>query len=141
MSAGWAPPAHWTEIASGLRKSGSCTLDGDGNGAVTFDPDHANQRWVITSVIVSTNQPATAVLVPFATGALNTTSLSQMSQGNQLGTSWDGNNDTFGGTPVDVGPCDFYTVLFYPPPGQPGAALAGVIATVIVLGTKYTRRQ
>lgn len=140
MTAGFTPPAHWAEVPSQLRKALTVTLDATGNGVVTFSPDHANQRWVITTVVVSTNQSSTATLVPYATGALNTTSLSQMSPGNQLGTSWDGNNDTFAGPPFDVGPCDFYSVLFYPPPGQSGAALAGVIATAVVMGTKYSRR-
>ena len=141
MTAGFTPPDHWGEVASLLTKNGSVTLDSSGNGVVTFTPDNANQRWVVTTVIVSTNQSATATLVPYATGALNTTSLSQMSPGNQLGTSYDGNNDTFGAPGFDVGPCDFYSVLFYPPPGQSGSTLSGVIATAIVKGTKYTRRS
>lgn len=140
MTAGFTPPDHWGETASQLRKSGTVTLDANGKGSVSFSPDSANQRWVVTTVIVSTNQSATATLVPYATGALNTTDISQMSQGNQLGTSYDGNSDTFGGPPFDVGPCDFYSVLWYPPPGQSGAALSGVIASAVLQGTKYTRR-
>jgi hypothetical protein len=141
VTAGFIPPDHWGEVASQLGKNGSVTLDGNGKGAISFSPDNANQRWVVTTVIVNTNQPATATVVPYATGALNTTDISQMSPGNQLGTSYDGNNDTFGGQPFDVGPVDFYSVLFYPPPGQSGTPLAGVIATAIVKGTKYTRRS
>lgn len=140
MTAGFIAPDHWTEAAAQLRIAASVTLDANGNGVVSFSPDHANQRWVVTTVIVNTNQSATASLVPFASGALNTVSLSQMSPGNQLGTSYDGNNDTFAGPAFDVGPCDFYSVLWYPPPGQSGASLAGVIATAVVKGTKYTRR-
>lgn len=141
MTAGFIPPAHWGEAASQLRKNGSVTLDANGKGSVSFSPDNANQRWVVTAVIVNTNQSATASLVPYATGALNTTDISQMSPGNQLGTSYDGNNDTFGGQPFDVGPCDFYSVLWYPPPGQSGSSLAGVIATAVLQGTKWTRRN
>lgn len=140
MTAGFTPPDHWTEVPSQLRKSGSVMLDANGKGSVSFSSDHANQRWVVTGVNVSTNQAANATVVPYATGALNTTDISQMSPGNQLGTSWDGNNDVFAGPPFDVGPADFYSVLFYPPPGQSGTPLAGVIATAIVTGTKYTRR-
>lgn len=140
MTAGFVPPDAWTEVAAQLVARGSVTLDGNGNGVLTFQTDHANQRWVVTTVIVSTIQPSTASLVPYATAALNTTSLSQMSPGNQLGTSWDGNTDTFGGPAFDVGPCDFISVLFYPPLGQAGAALAGVVATAVLKGTKYTRR-
>lgn len=142
MTAGFTPPDAWIEVAAQLAARGSVTLDAAGNGVLTFGTDHANQRWVVTTVIVSTSQPSTATVVPYATCALNTTSLSQMSPGNQLGTSWDGNTDTFGGPAFDVGPCDFVAVLFYPPPGQPGAgaALAGVVASVVLRGTKYTRR-
>lgn len=141
MTAGFTPPDHWNEAAGQLRKSGSVTLDGNGKGSVTFSPDSANQRWVVTTVVVNTSQPASATLVPYATGALNTTDISQMSPGNQLGTTYDGNNDTFAGPAFDVGPCDFYSVLFYPPPGQSGAPLAGVTATAVITGTKYTRRS
>ena len=137
---GFTPPDHWTEIASQLRKSGSVTLDSNGKGYVSFSTDSANQRWVVDTVIVNTNQSATATLVPYATGALNTTDISQMSPGNQLGTTYDGNNDSFGAPSFDLHPVDFYSVLWYPPPGQSGAALAGVIATAVILGTKYTRR-
>lgn len=140
MTAGFIPPGSWTEISSQLRKAQTVTLDAGGRGACTFSTDNANQRWVVTSVIVNTGQPATASVVPYATGALNTTDITQMSAGNQLGTSWDGNNDTFGGSAFDIGPCDFYSVLFYPPPGQDGTSLAGVTATAILIGTKYTRR-
>lgn len=142
MTAGFIAPDHWKESATQLTARGSVTLDANGNGILTFAPDHANQRWVVTTIVVATSQPSTASVVPYATAALNTTSLSQMSPGNQLGTSWDGNTDTFGGPPFDVGQCDFFSVLFYPPPGQAGgaAALAGVVASAIVKGTKYARR-
>jgi len=139
MTAGFTPPAHWTEIATQLRKSAQVTLDGSGKGSVTFSTDHANQRWVVTTVTVGTNQDAAATLVPYCTGALNTTDITQMSPGNQFGTTWDGNNDTFTG-PFDLDPVSFYSVLWYPPPGQDGSSLAGVIASAVVTGTKYTRR-
>jgi hypothetical protein len=118
MSAGFIPPDHWSETSSQL-------------------------RWVITSIVVSTNQSSVAQVVPYATLALNTTDFSQMSQGNQRGTTYSGNNDTYS-SPLDVGPCDFASVLFYPPPGSSPsqiAQLSGVIATAVVLGTKYTRRK
>lgn len=140
MTAGFIAPDHWQEVATQLTARGSVTLDANGNGVLTFAPDHANQRWVVTTVIVATNQASTAAIVPYATGALNTTSLSQMSPGNQRGTSFDGNNDTFGGPAFDVSSGDFYSVLFYPPPGQSGSGLAGVVATAVVQGTKYSRR-
>lgn len=142
MAAGFVPPPHWTETASQLRTSAQGTLNAAGAAAITFSPDSANQRWVISQIVVSTNQLATAQVVPFAGIALNTTDITQLSQGNQRGTSYSGNNDTYSGV-IDVGPCDFLSILFYPPPGStPGqiATLAGVIANAVVLGTKYTRR-
>lgn len=142
MTAGFVPPGHWTETASQLRKSGQVKLDAGGKGTLSFDTDSANQRWVVTSVVITTNQNATATVVPQCTLALNTTDISQLSAANQRGTSWSGNNDTFSGT-VDVGPCDFLSLMFFPPPGSTGAQialLAGVIANVVVNGTKYTRR-
>jgi hypothetical protein len=94
----------------------------------------------VASVVVSTNQAATATVVPVATLALNTTSLSSMSAGNQRGASWSGNNDTFSIGKINVGPCDFLSVLFSPPPGQSGTSMSGVIASAVVTGTKFTKR-
>ena len=139
MTAAFVPPAHWAEAASQLKISGSVTLDSNGNGTVQFTPVNANQRWVVLAVLVSTNQAAVATVVPYATLALNSGDIATMSQGNQQGTSWAGNNDQFRGG-LDVGPCDNVSVLFYPPPGQSGTPLAGVIATAVVTGTRYTRR-
>ena len=142
MTAGFVPPPHWTETAGQLKQTGSVTLNAGGIGTVTFSPVNANQRWVIGKVVVSTNQDATAVVIPYATLALNTVDFATLSQGFQRGTSWAGNNDSFSGT-MDVGPCDFFSVLFYPPPGSSPsqvAQLAGVIATAVATGTSYTRR-
>lgn len=133
--AGWP-----NEIAADLKKSAQTTLNASGLAVVTFSPDHANQRWEVTYIGVSTNQNATATLIPNAVPALNTTSLSTMSAGNQRAqATWSGNNDAFRGL-IDVGPCDFLSVLFYPPTGQSGAPLSGVIASVVITGTKYTKR-
>jgi hypothetical protein len=142
MTAGFVPPPNWTETATQLKTSASVTLDATGSGTVMFTPNNANQRWVVTTVVLSTNQAATATVVPYATLALNTNDITTMSQGNQQGTSWAGNNDQFRGA-LDVGPCDNMSVIFYPPPGATSgqiADLAGVIATAVVTGTKYTRR-
>lgn len=128
-----------TEVQSELRVSGQVTLDSSGNGVLTFDPDNANQRWEVTSVVVSTNQDATATVVPVATLALNTAIFDTMSPGNGRGASWSGNQDTFAGL-VHVGPCDFLTVAFSPAAGQSGSSLSGVIATAVVTGSKFTRR-
>lgn len=142
MTAGFTPPPHWTETASQLRQSGQVKLTSAGTGTLSFETDSANQRWVITSIVISTNQAATATVVPQCTLALNTTDISQLSQGNARGTSWSGNNDTFSAS-VDVGPVDYVSLLFFPPPGSTGAQIAmlsGVIAGAVVQGTKYTRR-
>lgn len=128
-----------TETESQLRASGQVTLDSSGNGVLTFDPDNARQRWEVTSVVVSTDQDATATVVPVATIGLNGTALDTMSPGNKRGASWSGNQDTFTGM-VHVGPCDFLTVAFSAAPGQPASALSGVIAAAVVTGSKHTRR-
>jgi hypothetical protein len=138
----WQPPDHWTEIQSQLKKTGQVKLDASGNGVLYFTPDSARQRWQVSSVIVTTSQAANATVVPQATVALNTNDLGTMSQGNNRGASWSGNQDTFQGN-IDVGPCDNLTVLFNPAPGSTAgqiAQLVGVIASVVVLGDKFTRR-
>ena len=128
-----------TEIRSELKKSQQVTLDAAGHGTIIFDPDHANQRWEVTAVVVGTNQAATATTVPVATLALNTTSFGTLSAGNSSGASWNGNQDTFTGT-WNIGPCDFLTVLFTPPAGAGVDSLPGVVAFAVVTGSKYTRR-
>ncbi len=131
-----------TEIEGVLVKSGTCKLDSTGNGTVTLDPENARQRWEVKSVVVSTNQAATATVVPVATVAKNTAIASQLSQGNNGGQSWSGNQDVFAGQ-WDIGPADFLSVLFTPPPGATSpqiSALSGVICYVTVTGSKYTRR-
>jgi len=135
----WTPPGHWVEVESQLKKSGQVTLDSNGNGVLTFDPDNARQRWVVEQVVVSTAQSSTATVVPQAIIALNTVTVATLSMGNQRGASWSGNQDTFTGN-VDVSPADYLTVAFTCPAGQSPAALAGVVASAIVTGTKHTRR-
>lgn len=132
-------PARDGEIATLLKRSGTVTLSSVGVGTLTFDPDNSSQRWEVTGVVVATNQAATATTVPVATLAINTNSFATMSQGNQRGSTWSGNSDSFTGL-IDVGPCDWLSVLFTPPPGNAGTALSGVIASAVVTGTKYTQR-
>lgn len=128
-----------TELQLQLRKSAQVTLDANGNGVITFDPDNAWQRWVITEVVVSTNQAATATTVPLVSLALNTVQQSTMSLGNLRGQSWNGNQETFTGQ-ENVGPCDYFAVIFSAPQGQSGTPLAGVICNAVITGSKYTRR-
>ena len=160
----WPAPV---EVTSLLKKSGQVALDVNGNGALYFDPDNARQRWEVTSIVVKTNQPATATIVPVVHILLNTADVTVPSDGNNRGASWSGNEDTFQGK-VDVGPCDFLTISFTPPAGAPGnpgtpalfpstttwpggsvypsagvagsSVLSGVIASAVVSGSKYTRR-
>jgi len=136
---GTPPPSHWVEIPAQLKKSGTVTLDSSGNGFISFDPDSARQRWVVTQVVVSTNQVSTATVVPVVTLALNSTGITTMSQGNQRGSTWSGNQDEWNGV-IEVSACDFLGVLFSPPPGQSGTPLSGVVCTAVVTGTKYNRR-
>lgn len=136
-------PAQAGEVEGLLKKSGSVKLDTNGNGVLTFDPDNANQRWEVTSVVNFTNQVATATVIPVATIAINSVTFATMSAGNQRGATWSGNQDVFRGL-TDVGPADFLTISFSPPPGATGAqiaTLAGVIASAVVTGSKYTRRR
>lgn len=126
------------EVSGQLKKSGQVTLTAVG-GVLTFETDHANQRWEVTSVVVSTNQAATASLVPNVTLAENTSTLATMSAGNNRGTTWNGNAETFTGL-WHVGECDNMSVIWSPPAGQSGTPLIGVIASAVVSGTKYSRR-
>lgn len=131
------------EVEAELKKSGTVKLDAAGNGVLTFDPDNAWQRWEVTSVVNATNQAATATVVPTVTLAVNTVTFATLSQGNQRGATWSGNQDVFRGL-VHVGPGDFFTVSFSPPAGATGAQIAtlvGVIASAVVTGSKYTRRR
>jgi hypothetical protein len=135
MMAGWP-----NEISGDLKKSMQAKLDANGLAVITFSPDHANQRWEVTYIGVTTHQNANATLIPYAVPALNTVSLSTMSAGNQRAqATWSGNNDAFRGL-IDVGPCDFLSILFYPPTGQSGTPLSGIIASAVVTGTKYIKK-
>ena len=136
---GWTPPDNWTEVQAQLKMSGQVKLDASGQGTLFFTPPSAHQRWNVTGVVVSTNQAATATTVPIATVALNSNDITTMSAGNNRGQSWSGNQDTFTGD-IDVGPCDNLTVIFCPPTGQSGTPIAGVIASAVVTGLKFTRR-
>lgn len=131
-----------TEIEGRLVKSGSVKLDSTGNGVITLDPENARQRWEVASVVVSTNQSATATVVPVATVAKNTSIASQLSQGNNGGQSWSGNQDVFAGK-WEISAADYLSVIFSPPPGATGgqiAALSGVICYATITGAKFTRR-
>lgn len=137
-----AVSAPAAELDGQLHQAGQVTLDSTGSGVLTFAPDNARQRWVVQTVVVSTNQAATATVVPVATVAKNTPVAPVLSQGYVRGSSWSGNQDTFTGE-VHISPADYLSVLFVPPPGATAgqiAALAGVICSATVTGTRHTRR-
>lgn len=123
-----------------LTKSGSVVLDASGNGVIIFDPDNANQRWEVTNVDVSTNQPGTATTIPVVTIAVDTVTVETLASYNQRGSTWSGNQDQWSGGTIDVGSCNWLAVCFSPVPGASGAPLAGVLAKARITGTKYTRR-
>ena len=131
-----------TEVEGQLHKAGSVTLNSSGQGVITLDPASARERWEVRSVVVQTNQAATATVVPVATVGKNTTILSQLSQSNNLGQSWAGNQDVFTGQ-IDISPADYLSVMFGPPPGATSgqiATLSGVICACTVTGSRFTRR-
>ncbi len=128
------------EITSDLKASGQVKLNTSGVGVLQFSPDHANQRWEISTIVVSTDQAATATTVPVASLALNTVDPTTASPGNAQGSSWNGNQETFTGS-IKVGECDFLAVIFAPPAGASGTPLSGVIGRAVLTGTKYTRRR
>ncbi len=140
-AADFTPPAHWRELSAQFRTSVVATLDSTGSAVAFFESGSANQRLVMRAISVNTNQVATATVIPWVTVALNTTSLSTMSQSNQCGTTNYGLINTFRGN-LDVGQCDYLAVLFYPPPGSSAGSIAllnGVKVTAVAFGTKYTR--
>jgi hypothetical protein len=136
---GWTPPDHWQEMQSQLKKSGTVVLNASGQGTIYFTPDSARQRWVINQVVVTTNQAFNAGTVPTVTLALNSNDITTMSDGNNLGQTWSGNQDTYSGE-QDVGPCDNFCVIFSPPSGQSGSSMSGVICGARLMGVKYSRR-
>lgn len=136
---GWTPPDHWSESQAQLKKSGSVKLNSSGQGTIYFDPDSARQRWVVSAIEVKTNQAFSAGTVPTVTVALNSNDVTTMSDGNQRGQTWSGNQDTYTGE-IDVGPADFLSIVFAPPTGMAGTSLSGVICSAVVTGVKYNRR-
>jgi hypothetical protein len=134
-------PDGWIERSSPLRASGTTTLNATGNGVIIFDPDHANQRWEIDSVKVSTDQAGTATTIPVVNLALNSDDVATMAGYNMRGATWSGNQDTWSGGIIDVGSCDSFSVIFSPVPGTSGAAMSGVAVKAQLTGTKYSRRS
>jgi hypothetical protein len=114
------PGGDWAPVGE-IRRRQSVTLDGSGNGAVTFTVWHANQRWVIEYVGVSTNQAPTTAPYPTATVYEG-----PQQAGMSDGATWTGNQDTFRGRFV-MDACTDLTVAFT-------GGVAGSAATVIIEG-------
>lgn len=115
--------ADWVQTGS-VRRRKSVTLDGSGNGTVTFGVDwSSNHKWVISSLIVATNQAPNQAPYPTATAYLG---------GQQVGVSegatWTGNQDVFQG--VAEMTADDLNVAFTG--GVPGS-----VATAIIEGDSY----
>jgi hypothetical protein len=115
--------ADWVKQGS-VRRRQNVTLDGNGDGTITFGVDwSANHKWIITSLLVSTTQAPTTAPYPTATAYLG---------GQQVGVSegatWTGNQDIFTGT-AEMGADELYVVWTG---GVPGS-----VATAIIEGDSY----
>lgn len=108
--------------AGAVHRSGTCTLDATGSGTIIFEVQHANQRWKIYSVVISTNQAQTTAPYPQATvyaGGIAQPGLSQ-------GASWLGNQVTLTGE-VMMDPGIDLTVGF-------SGGVPGTVATAVIDG-------
>lgn len=118
--------ADWREVGP-VRRRASVTLDGSGNGAVTFDVWSANHKWILDTVVVNVTG-ATPILFPQCTLSVGGQNQSGLSEG----ATWAGNQETFRGS-IEMGNADTLLVTFTG--GSPGA-----VATAIVEGTNYLWR-
>ncbi len=84
--------ADW-QPSGEVNRTKQVTLDGSGNGSLNFDVGSANERWIITSVLVSTNQAQTTAPYPQVTVYEN----GQQQAGLATGASWIGNQDVLVG--------------------------------------------
>ena len=117
---------QWIEIGS-VRRRAAVTLDGSGNGSVSFDVQHANQKWTIDTVFCTTNQAQTTSPYPQVIAYLT-----GMQAGAAEGASWVGNQTTLRG-PMDMDAGDTLNVQF-------NGGAAGAVATVVIEGTNYLWR-
>ena len=116
----------WQEIGPVHRRA-SVTLDGSGNGSVSFDVYSANHRWIIDTVFCSTSQAQTTSPYPQVTAYVGGTQA-----GVATGASWVGNQTTLRG-PQELTAADTLTVQF-------NGGAAGSVATVVIDGTNYLWR-
>ena len=121
------PGGDWTPVGE-YRNRKSVTLDGSGNGSVSFDVRSSNQRYVIGFIVVSTNQSPSVAPYPTATVYEG-----PQQAGMADGASWTGNQDVFRGRFVMDAGTDL-TVAFT-------GGVAGSKATVIVEGINELRSE
>lgn len=116
--------ADWQRIGT-VRRRGSVTLDSNGNGTITFGVTYsANHKWVISDVILSTNQSQTTAPYPTVTAYLG-----GQQAGVSEGATWTGNQDTMRG-PIEMTAADDLTVAFT-------GGVAGSVGTAIIEGDSY----
>lgn len=119
--------AEYVRIGT-VRRRAAVKLDGSGNGTVTFDVTYsANHKWVISDVIVATDQASTTAPYPTATAYLG---------GQQVGVSegatWTGNQDIMRGQ-IEM-TADTLSVAFT-------GGVAGSTATAIIEGDSFLWRE
>ena len=118
--------ADWQRIGT-VRRRGSVTLDGSGNGTVTFYVTYSsNHKWVIADVVLATNQSSTQAPYPTATAYYG---------GQQVGVSegatWTGNQDIMRGI-IEMTD-EALNVAFT-------GGLAGSVATAVIEGDSFLWR-
>jgi hypothetical protein len=121
------PGGDWTPVGE-YRNRKSVTLDGSGNGSVSFDVRSSNQRYVVGFITVSTNQASTTAPYPTATVYEG-----PQQAGMADGATWTGNQDVFRGRFVMDAGTDL-TVAFT-------GGVAGSVATVVVEGVNELRSE
>lgn len=121
------PGGDWTQVGE-IRRRLSVTLDVSGNGSVQFNVRHANQRWIIEYITVSTNQASTTAPYPTATVYEG-----PQQAGMSDGATWTGNQDTFHGRFV-MDACIDLIVGFT-------GGVVGSVATVVIEGTNELRTE
>ena len=115
--------ADWRRIGT-VRRRASVTLDANGNGSVEFGVTYSsNHKWVISDVVISTNQATNVAPYPNATVYLG-----GQQAGVSEGASWTGNQDTLTGVFEMTGE-DLFV--------QFAGGVAGSVATVIIEGDSY----
>ena len=118
------------ETETELHTGGAVVLDASGNGQIPFVTDHANQRWEVEHISVSTSQAITATPIPGVATYVNVPGDAQHSRG----ASFSGIlNDFDTPNPIKVGMGDVLYVSFT-------GGIAGTTAYATLEGSKFSRR-